>query len=62
MENKKQIEQPENDMVLIKEINEDSYWAKEYGVSTEPQKNGADLTAIYDKIIESYLKNGNSGN
>ena len=48
--------QTNNEIAEIKEINEDSYWAKEYGISPDEQKKAGHTTAIFDKIIESYLK------
>lgn len=55
MQNKSHYELPENDIILIKAINEDDYWLKEFGFKLE-QEGKTDNFAIYDKIIEAYLK------
>ena len=56
MQNKVQYDLPEKDIVQIKEINEDGYWAKEFGFDLdELNKTDGDL-AIYDKIINAYIK------
>lgn len=56
MQNKVQYELPEKDIVQIKEINEDAYWAKEFGFDLdELNKTEGDLS-IYDKIINAYIK------
>jgi hypothetical protein len=57
MQNKVQYELPEKDIVQIKEINEDEYWAKEFGFDlAELNKTDSNLS-IYDKIINAYIKN-----
>ena len=53
MENKIQTN---SEIAEIREINEDSYWAKEYGISPDEQRKGGHTAAIFDKIIDSYLK------
>ena len=62
MENKVQIEYPENDIVQIKAINEDTYWSKEYGIPLEYLKNKDYNTGIFDKIVEAHIKTQNSSN
>ena len=62
MENKPQIKNPKRDTVQIKAINEDAYWAKEYGIPTESLKNKDYKTGIFDKIVEAHIKSQNSSN
>lgn len=56
MENKTQIKPSESDMVQIKAINEDKYWAKEYGIPEESLHNQDYDTSIYDLIVETHIK------
>jgi hypothetical protein len=62
MENKSQIKQSESDIVQIKAINEDTYWAKEYGIPMANLKNQDYDTAIFDKIVDAHIKAQNSSN
>jgi len=62
MENQKKISSPENDMIQIKAINEDTYWSKEYGISSENLKNKDYKTAIFDKIVDAHIKSQSSNN
>jgi hypothetical protein len=56
MQKKPQYELPENDMIQIKEINEDDYWSKEFGFDLDELNKTDAGPAIYDKIIEAYIK------
>ena len=56
MQNKPQYQLPENDLMEIREINEDGYWAKEFGFDLEDSTKPEGGLAIYDKIIEAYIK------
>jgi len=56
MQKKPQYELPENDMIQIKEINEDDYWSKEFGFDLDELNKTEAGHAIYDKIIEAYIK------
>jgi len=62
MENKTRSKHPESDMIQIKAINEDTYWSREYGISTENLKNKDYQTAIFDKIVDAHIKSQNSNN
>ncbi|MFI5159838.1 MAG: hypothetical protein ACHQHN_01105 [Sphingobacteriales bacterium] len=62
MENQAKITSPENDLIQIKAINEDSYWAKEYGISSDVVKNMDYHTGIFDVIVDSHIKTQNSNN
>jgi hypothetical protein len=62
MENQAKISSPENDISQIKAINEDTYWSKEYGISTENLKNKDYKTGIFDKIVDAHIKTQNSSN
>jgi len=59
METKVQTTQAE-DLKQIKAINEDNYWAKEYGIPKEYLQSDR-YTGIYDLIVESHIKTQNSG-
>ena len=59
MENTVHTEYTENDKIKIKEINEDSYWTKEYGISMEDLKKTGSNIGIFDKIVDTYIKTKN---
>ena len=62
MNSKSQTKRSESDIVQIKAINEDTYWSKEYGISTENLKNKDYQTGIFDKIVDAHIKTQNSNN
>jgi len=62
MQSKTQTKRSESDIVQIKAINEDTYWSKEYGITMENLKNMDYDTGIFDKIVESHIKNQTTNN
>lgn len=59
MENKNQPQTAGSDVIEIKAINEDDYWAKEFDIPADQlKKHDAN---IYDLIVDAHIKTQKSG-